>query len=319
MIKIRFLLLFLFIGSTAFAQRQNLYFLKNNGQYVKLRDSADYLRIVKEPEAGSELYVVNEHYLDGTNKTIGYSSKIDPPVYEGQYISYFKNGKKRLIGTYKKGKLVDTAFSFYPNGVLYMTTVYATTVNGGKEKEQKYIKSVQDSTGKALVVDGNGECKIYDADFNMGIERGSIKNGQYEGEWIGGTSIDKPTYKETYANGELISGESFDKDGTVYQYTKVYISPQFKGGMDKFYNYLKKTIRYPEECLRSRTQGKVILKFIVKKDGSIQNIKVMNLVHPELAKEAVRVTQASPLWEPGTVRGKPSNIAFNVPVSFSLR
>ncbi|MOA61139.1 Gram-negative bacterial tonB protein [compost metagenome] len=62
-----------------------------------------------------------------------------------------------------------------------------------------------------------------------------------------------------------------------------------------------------------------MLQFIVKKDGTIQNIKVMNLVHPELAKEAVRVTQESPLWEPGMVRGKPSNIAFNVPVSFSLR
>lgn len=55
---------FLGLVSGTFAQRQNQYFFKNNGVRVAVRDSADYLRIVQEPEPGSKLYKVNEYYLD---------------------------------------------------------------------------------------------------------------------------------------------------------------------------------------------------------------------------------------------------------------
>lgn len=315
--KIRFLILiFVFISLGSAAQRQNLYFLKNSGQYVKLRDSADYLRIVKEPEEGSELYGVTEHYLDGTTKSAGYSSKIDPPVYEGQYISYYKNGKKRFMGIYKKGKLIDTAYSYYPNGSLYTVTGYSLTADN---QILRYIKSVKDTTGKDLVTNGNGECVFYDSEFKGISERGRIKNGLYEGEWLGEASRAGAKYKEVYVGGQLLSGESTDRDGTVYTYTKVRVDPQFKNGINAFYTYLKKNIRYPEQCFKNGIQGKVLLRFTVLTNGSLEKISVMNDVHPALAMEAVRVIRASPLWEPGSIRGKPANVIYNVPVSFTLR
>ena len=297
------------------AQRQNLYFLKKNGRQVKLRDSADYLRIVKEPEPGSELYVVNEHYLDGTTKSIGLSSKIDPPVYEGQYISYYKNGKKSMVANYKKGKLVDTTYQYYPNGNLYTIIGYAVASDG---KTSRYIKCVKDSAGKDLVTDGTGQCGFYDTDFKRITESGSIRNGLYEGVWNGREGKDGATYKETYVAGTMVSGERTDKDGSTYTYTQAYIKPQFKGGMEKFYTFLKKTMRYPAECQRSKIQGKVLLSFTVTKDGAITNIKVMSTPHPLLAAEAVRVANASPLWEPGVQRGKAVNVVYNIPISFSL-
>lgn len=306
----------LFFSLVATAQRQNLYFLKNNGQYVKQRDSADYLRIVKEPVEGSELYVVNEHFLDGSTKSLGYSSKIDPPMYEGQYICYYKNGKKKMMASYKKGKLIDTAYNYYPNGNLYTVVGYTAMDDG---KRPAYIKSVKDSTGKDLVINGNGECVFYDAAFKKITERGRIKNGLYDGEWRGEGTTTIPEYKEIYADGKLISGESKDRDGTVYAYTEANILPKFKKGMDAFYTYLMKTIRYPEQCYRNGIQGKVLLKFIVTKEGEIENIKVLNDVHPALAAEAVRIVKASPPWDPGIQRGKPVNVSYNVPVSFTLR
>lgn len=315
--KTRFLLFsFLCFCLGATAQRQNLYFLKNNGSYVKLRDSADYLRIVKEPEEESELYPVSEHFLDGTTKSMGHSSKIDPPMYEGQYISYYKNGKKKMMGSYKKGKLVDTVHHYYPNGNLYMVTGYSPKSEG---KTPSFIKSVKDSTGKDLVIDGNGDCAFYDTEFRAITERGKIKDGFYDGEWTGETTGGGARYKETYAEGKMISGERTDRDGKVYTYTKVRVEPQFKNGMEAFYTYLKKTIKYPEQCYRNGIQGKVLLTFTVMKDGSLENIRVMNEVHPALAMEAVRVIKASPIWEPGVLRGKPANIIYNVPVSFTLR
>lgn len=314
--KSRFLLLSLLVFSLgAIAQRQNLYFLKNNGNYVKLRDSADYLRIVKEPEEGSELYVVNEHFLDGTPKSIGYSSRIDPPLYEGQYISYYKNGKKKMMGNYIKGKLIDTVYHYYPNGKLYTVTGYD---GKGDLKGPTYIKAVKDSTGKDLVVDGNGDCVFYDSGFKYVTERGKIKNGLYDGEWIGEATRNSAKYKEVYVEGKMVSGESVDGDGTVYSYTKSRVEPQFKNGMNAFYTYLKKTIRYPEQCYKNGIQGKVLLTFTVMKDGSLENIRVMNDVHPALALEAVRIIKASPAWEPGILRGKPANVAYNVPISFTL-
>lgn len=313
--KLRFLCLFILVSSTAFAQRQNLYFLKNTGERVKMVDSADYLRIVKEPEESSNLYVVNEYYRDGTIKTLGYSSKIDPPVYEGQYVSYYKNGKKSMVAQYKKGKLIDTSFHYYPNGKLYTVVGNSTTSDG---KLLKYIKSVIDSTGNDLVVDGEGECVFYDSKFKAIAERGRIKNGKYDGEWVGGSSANEPSYKEMYKDGELLSGESYDKEGNTYQYTKVSILPQFKGGVNNFYNYLKRTIRYPADAQRNRIQGVVKLKFTITKDGSVQNIKVMNEIHPSLETEALRVIKNSPKWEPGIRRGKVVDAVYNVPVSFKL-
>ncbi|WP_316814716.1 TonB family protein [Pedobacter nyackensis] len=307
----------LFFSLAATAQRQNLYFLKNTGEYVKQRDSADYLRIVKEPEQGSELYPVNEHFLDGSKKSMGYSSKIDPPMYEGQYICFYANGKKKMIANYKKGKLIDTAHNYYPNGNLYTTVSYDETVDG--KQKAAYIKSVKDSTGKDLVIDGNGDCAFYDAQFKRITERGRIKNGVYDGEWVGeGTKTDCK-YKEIYADGKLISGESTDNDGTVYSYTNTFVLPQFKKGMNAFYTYLKKTVRYPEQCYKNGIQGKVLLKFTVTKEGVIEDIKVLNDVHPALASEAVRVLKASPPWDPGIERGKPVNVSHNVPVSFTLQ
>lgn len=304
----------LFVSVVVSAQRQNTYFLKNNGQQVKVRDSADYIRIVEEPDAGSELYKVNEYYLDGSDKSKGSSTKINPPLYQGQYVSYYKNGKKKLVAYYNKGKMTDTAYTYYPNGKLYTEIGYANEVDG---QSVKYIKSVKDSTGKELVVNGDGEYLVYDPNFREIVESGRISKGLHEGVWKGSVGK-KMTYTDTYANGKLISGQSKDSLGNTYTYTKAFIQPQFKGGIEKFYTYLKKSITYPLECKQRGIQGKVFLRFLVNSDGSISGIRAMNAVHPELIKEAIRVISESPLWEPGVQRGKPVNVLYNVPISFTL-
>lgn len=311
-------LLFLFsllICLGANAQRQYLYHFKKDGQFVKLRDSADYLRIVKEPEAGSELYAVNEQYLDGTPKSTGLSSKIDPPTYEGQYISYYRNGKKKMVANYEKGKLVDTAYHYYPNGNLYTITGYAATPGGNTSS---YIKCVKDSTGKDLVIDGLGQCGFYDSEFKQITESGSIRNGLYEGVWTGREDKYGLTYKETYLEGKIISGESTDKDGSTYTYTESYIEPQFKGGLEGLHAFLTKKVKYPKKCRQEEIQGMVRLAFTVTKDGTIANIKVLKTPDPLLTVEAVRVVNASPLWKPGIRRGKTIDVLYNLPFEFKL-
>lgn len=93
-----------FLCLNSFAQRQNIYLLKNNGRYVTERDSADYTRIVREPDSGTVLYNVLEYYLDGNPKLIGKSSEVDPIKLEGMTISYYPNKiKNELPITIKEG------------------------------------------------------------------------------------------------------------------------------------------------------------------------------------------------------------------------
>ena len=66
-------------------------------------------------------------------------------------------------------------------------------------------------------------------------------------------------------------------------------------------------------------QGRVRISFVVEKDGRVTNVKVIGSVDPLLDREAVRVVQSSPRWEPGKQRGKPARVGYNIPVVFYLQ
>ena len=94
--------------------------------------------------------------------------------------------------------------------------------------------------------------------------------------------------------------------------------PDFPGGMKALMEYLSQNIKYPAEAHAKGIQGRVIVSFIVKKDGSISDIKVVRSVDPYLDKEAERVIAAMPAWKPGKQRGQAVNVRFTVPVAFRL-
>lgn len=95
--------------------------------------------------------------------------------------------------------------------------------------------------------------------------------------------------------------------------------PEFTGGgMPALMEYLSKNIKYPEAAMKKGIQGRGIVQFVVEKDGSITNVKILRGVDPELDKEAVRVVSAMPKWKPGTLRGEAVRVRFTVPVMFRL-
>lgn len=95
--------------------------------------------------------------------------------------------------------------------------------------------------------------------------------------------------------------------------------PMFPGGMEELMKYLQKEIKYPKEALEKKTQGRVIVQFVVEKDGSITEAKVMKPVDPLLDAEALRVVNAMPNWKPGKQRGEAVNVRFTLPVTFRLQ
>lgn len=93
----------------------------------------------------------------------------------------------------------------------------------------------------------------------------------------------------------------------------------FPGGMHNFNKYIKKNLHYPARAMKYHIQGKVLLNFIVEKNGNIDAIKVIKSVSPDLDAEAVRILKHSPKWRPTTECGKPAKTEFNLPINFSLK
>ena len=90
------------------------------------------------------------------------------------------------------------------------------------------------------------------------------------------------------------------------------------GGMAGLMKYFKENIRYPEAAKKAGTQGRVIVQFVVNKDGSISDAKPLRSVDPALDAEAIRLVNAMPKWKPGMQRGEAVTVKYTVPVKFSL-
>ncbi len=94
--------------------------------------------------------------------------------------------------------------------------------------------------------------------------------------------------------------------------------PQPKGGMKAFYEHINSNIIYPAMARRMGIQGRVFVQFIVEKDGSIKQVKVIRGISDSCNAEAIRVVSISPAWKPGKQRGRPVRVKMVLPISFKL-
>ena len=108
-----------------------------------------------------------------------------------------------------------------------------------------------------------------------------------------------------------------DAEDLTIELKKV-VMPEFPGGAAECFKFLAKNIRYPKNAQKNGVQGRVILQFVVDKDGSIDNIKVVRGISWDLNDEAKRVVKKMPKWKPGTIGGEPARILFTLPIVFRL-
>ena len=101
-------------------------------------------------------------------------------------------------------------------------------------------------------------------------------------------------------------------------YTEVETQPEYPGGISALMNFLANNIKYPEDAYKANEQGRVIVKFVVEKDGSLGNFEIEKGVAESLNKEAVRVLKEMPKWTPGKVNNQPVACYYTLPVSFRL-
>ena len=162
------------------------------------------------------------------------------------------------------------------------------------------------------------------ADNNETISDGKPTNGNNnDGHTSPSQASSRPN--KTTQNGqnapEPVRSEPLNKPQPVNRnrvYDVVEQMPSFPSGISGLRTYLNQNIRYPAEAQENCVQGRVVVSFVVGKDGHISDVTVLRSVDPSLDKEAVRVVRNMPRWTPGKQGGEPVRVRYNVPVSFRL-
>jgi TonB family protein len=101
-------------------------------------------------------------------------------------------------------------------------------------------------------------------------------------------------------------------------FSEAEVMPQFSGGPEDIQHFFQENINYPEEAIKKRVTGTVFVTFIVNKDGTITNIKILKGIGAGCDEEVLRVVKMMPKWTPGKSKGEPVNVIFNIPVKFVL-
>lgn len=98
----------------------------------------------------------------------------------------------------------------------------------------------------------------------------------------------------------------------------VEVQPEFPGGMDSMYAFIQKNLIYPEKAKAEGIEGRVFITFTIEKDGSVSNVKILRSIGGGCDEAAKEVVEKMPKWKPGTQRGKPVRVQFNLPIKFEL-
>ena len=125
------------------------------------------------------------------------------------------------------------------------------------------------------------------------------------------------TLEEAAAQGDIAIG-AIDYDKPEKPFDVVEQMPEFPGGQEALMQFLRQEVKYPKEAEEKGLQGRVVVRYIIEKDGSISEVEIVKSVNEYLDAEAIRVVNAMPKWKPGKQKGEPVRVKFTLPVTFRL-
>ena len=191
--------------------------------------------------------------------------------------------------------------------------IRGTTMGTLTDKDGKFTLPVK--KGDVLVVSYIGlqtQSVVVQADVNLGIWMKEDVQPMEEMVVVGQT----PKEEVKYTKVEVEETEE-PQEKVIFQVVEE--MPEFPGGMGEAMKFLAKNIKYPVAAQQAKIEGRVIVQFVVERDGSISDIHTMRSVSPELDAEAIRVVSLMPKWKPGKQRGKAVAVKYTMPIMFRLQ
>ncbi len=281
---------------------------------------------------GRELRAVHEYEADEAMLRSGtdarhYQMKLIETALGARFNSIANNftncsTKKRILMMMKKQTSPWARLK-----VLYVLPVaalvlLAASCNNAKEEADAQKVSEAVEADPLFVVDGNVvSVDVYKSLKPEDIDHVDVLKGEAATSvWgtRGANGVVQVTTKKASIEEKIKEGKVTEEDYDQLTFNVVEKMPEFEGGMDGMMSFLQKNIKYPAEAKEKGMEGRVLVQFVVEKDGSIVEPKVVKSVSPELDAEALRVVQMMPKWKPGQQRGKNVRVQFTLPVLFKL-
>ena len=109
------------------------------------------------------------------------------------------------------------------------------------------------------------------------------------------------------------------KDASEKTYEKVEVMPEYPGGEQAMMKFVASNVKYPQAAIDKNISGRVLVGFVIEKDGSITDVKVVKGIGGGCDEEAVRVVKSMPKWKPGKEKGKAVRVSYMLPITFKLQ
>lgn len=232
----------------------------------------------------------------------------------GRDIQYHKNGSRRSEGLYENGSKIGEWKFYFKKGTTKITREY---VKKGKLTVNRIIDA-WDFEGNKTVTNGTGYFYKYDFDDDSYVQQGMLENSRKVGKWEGVMEYGK-YYEETYKDGTLVKGISWDKDGKKYRYKELESKASYKGGQKALRNFLAKNMNVviPKKDGYEDKMHRHFILFKIGINGEISDIKiwVRGERNPYVIQEIKRVFALMKPWEPGKLRGQLVATKFTLPLT----
>jgi periplasmic protein TonB len=240
---------------------------------------------------------LNIHPIPTTGFRNFYQAIIDTLKYP---VKDFKNGLE--------GKVVIT----FDIDTLGSTTNYRIIKSIGGSCDSAVIASLKSKDQKW--VPAMAEKKRYPSRFAIGFE---FRLNKYQSPLEHEDFKVDPKYAKLLE--EFVVKKPIDNNGGIKVFTFVERSAEPVGGLEAFYKWVGKNLRYPVNARNMGLEGKVFIKFVIEPDGSITNVLIVKGFNGECDKEAWRIISIMPKWSPGTQSGRPVRQQYTLPILFKVK
>lgn len=261
----------------SYIQAQDTIYLHAPDDTVSImKEKALYFKTIN---SGVNPIEVNINYINGNKYTKMHFSSLKPEIKEGDFETYFYNGKTKMKGTFINNKM-EGAWLVY-------------------NKEKDFIET------KTTFKDNLKHGRSFTFFENGKLNRMDV--------YVRDTLALSTCYDSI---GNVIECYSVD---TTLIYDKAEVMPEFPDKTDGLLSFLQKNIKYPKQAREKGLEGKVIVKYYIDFDGSVRNPFILkDGAGGGCGDEAIRVVKLMPKWKPGSENGKTVRVYYTLPITFSL-